>query len=193
VYDHRPQQLQGLCQEVERARRDRQAFRPLFEHYHQRVFAYVASRVGRNQDAEDITAEVFQRAIRGLKNFVCEHEGSFPAWLFRIAQREVARAFSTQARSEREVAMDELPNIRDGSPDVETQVQRREQFAHLRHLIAQLSPRRQEIVTLRFYGELRNRDIAIVLGIDEHSVSANLSRALDDLQRMMKMEEHHVE
>jgi DNA-directed RNA polymerase specialized sigma24 family protein len=47
-----------------------------------------------------------------------------------------------------------------------------------------LSPRRQEVVTLRFYGGLRNREIARVLGLDERTVAAHLCRAIQDLEGM---------
>ena len=60
-----------------------------------------------------------------------------------------------------------------------------ERFARLRGLMARLSPRRQEIVTLRFFGELPNREIARVLGLDERTVASHLCRALDDLERLL--------
>ncbi len=51
-----------------------------------------------------------------------------------------------------------------------------------RHLRA-LPPRRQEVVALRFFGGLRNREIAAVLDLDERTVAAHLSRGLLDLHR----------
>jgi RNA polymerase sigma-70 factor (ECF subfamily) len=60
---------------------------------------------------------------------------------------------------------------------------RKETFAQLSGMIASLSPRRRDIVTLRFFGGLRNREIAAILNLDERSVASHLSRALDDLRR----------
>lgn len=176
--------LEDDCQQIEQAQRDRQAFRPLFQRYHPRVFAYVAYRVGRNQDAEDVVAEIFRRALAGLASFHCEHANSFAGWLFRIAQNEVARFHARQDRRA-PLALDDLPLIAGAFADPESDLERRESFARLRSLIGRLSPRRQEIVTLRFFGELPNREIARVLGLDERTVASHLCRALDDLERLL--------
>jgi len=53
----------------------------------------------------------------------------------------------------------------------------------LHHQLRALTPRRQEIVALRFFGGLRNREIAAVLDLDERTVAAHLARGLADLQR----------
>lgn len=61
------------------------AFRVLYRHYFARIFAYIAYRVGREQDAEDITADVFMRVVSKIQQFDYRGEGSFAAWIFRIA------------------------------------------------------------------------------------------------------------
>ncbi|MCC6613222.1 MAG: sigma-70 family RNA polymerase sigma factor [Anaerolineae bacterium] len=182
---HAQHMTEDDCEQVERTRRDRQAFRPLFQRYQPRVFAYVAYRVGRNQDAEDVVAEVFRRALAGLSAFQCEHTGSFAGWLFRIAHNEVARFHARLGRQPPPLALDDLPLIAGDFPDPERDLERREGFARLRGLIGQLAPRRQEIVTLRFFGELPNREIALALGLDERTVASHLCRALDDLERLL--------
>jgi RNA polymerase sigma factor (sigma-70 family) len=73
--------------------------------------------------------------------------------------------------------------IVDQAPLPEDAVAQQEVFEQMRALIATLSPRRQEVVTLRFYGGLRNREIARVLGLSERTVAAHLCRALQDLER----------
>lgn len=178
------------CADAVRAQRSRRAFRPLFQRYHARVFAYVAYRVGRNADAEDVVADIFKRALLGINAFVCQHSGSFAAWLFRIARNEIAR-FAERAARRSAVSLDELPPIESAQPTLESEVERREEFARLRRLLAQLSPRRREIVTLKFFGELRNHEIAESLGLDERTVAAHLCRALDDLQRLYAVHTPH--
>ena len=55
-------------------------------------------------------------------------------------------------------------------------------FAHLRRLVEELPPRRREVISLKYFGGLQNREIAAVLGLDERTVASNLSRALNDLE-----------
>lgn len=169
---------------VARARRgDAEAFRALYARYLPRVYAYVAYRVGRAQDAEDITAEVFVKAVAGLARFEDRGAGAFGGWLFRIAHNQVALFYRQQRRAGESIPLEELPDVSSGELLPELAVQRKEQFARLRALILALAPRRREVVLLRFFGGLCNQEIAEVLGLDERTVAAHLSRALDDLRR----------
>ena len=172
---------------IARARRgDAEAFRALYRQYFPRVYAYAAYRVGRAQDAEDITADVFMKAVAGLARFEDRGTGAFAGWLFRIAHNELNQFYRQQRRAAGSVALDNLPDIQDsdGLPDVE--LQHKEQLARLRALVLELAPRRREIVLLKFFGGLRNQEIAGTLGLDERTVASHLSRALDDLR-------HHYE
>ncbi len=56
-------------------------------------------------------------------------------------------------------------------------------------MIETLSPRRQEVITLRFFGELRNQEIAEILSLDERTVASHLCRAIEDLQNKYQQEE----
>ena len=168
---------------IRQARADARAFAPLYDHYFPRVHAYVFYRVYEPQDAEDIIADVFVRAIRNLKRFQWRHAHSFAAWLFRIAHNLVV----DYARQRKRVG---LPLETEGSqmewadpaPLPEDALAQQEAFQHMRALIATLSPRRQEVIALRFYAGLRNSEIARVLGLDERTVAAHLCRALQDLE-----------
>lgn len=154
------------------------AFRPLYRHYMPRVYAYVAYRVGTAADAEDIVSDVFLQVVRSLHRFDYRGEGAFSAWLFRIAHDRLARHYAASRRNQA-VSLDALPDGGDTLGDGATHEQRSE----LEHLIAKLSPRRQEVVLLRYAGGLNNREIADVLGLDERTVASHLSRAIDDLQK----------
>ena len=172
---------------VEQARDNPDAFRELYRRYFPRVYAYVAYRVGRVWDAEDLTANIFVRVVESLERFEWRGDGSFAAWIFRIAYSEVGQFYRRQRREP--ISLDELPDIESSALSPDQAVLRKEQFARLRARIAALSPRRQEIITLRFFGELRNQEIAAVLGLDERTVASHLSRALEDLQRQYNDEE----
>ncbi|QPC82006.1 sigma-70 family RNA polymerase sigma factor [Phototrophicus methaneseepsis] len=158
-----------------------EAFRRLYRHYYPRVFAYVAARVGRKQDAEDITATIFMRVVSALPGFNDRGPGSFAGWLFRIASNEVAQFYRNQHRSSN-VPLDELPDLPSHALTPDDVISRKELFKQLHAQIQTLSPRRQEVVTLRFFAGLRNQEIAVVLGLDERTVASHLVRALNDLK-----------
>jgi RNA polymerase sigma-70 factor (ECF subfamily) len=172
------------------ARQDPQAFHRIYQHYLPRLYAYVRYRVERKQDAEDLVAETFLRVVDGLDRFEWRHEGSFAAWLFRIAHNRISTFHREHAHLDYTRAPEELPEPVAGGPLPDDVVLRKELFADLHRLIATLSPRRREVITLKFFGGLQNREIAAVLGLDERTVASNLCRALEDLYaRYTRMED----
>ncbi|MAS32658.1 MAG: RNA polymerase subunit sigma-24 [Anaerolineaceae bacterium] len=172
-----------------RVERDPEAFRELYQRYFPRVFAYVAYRVRRREDAEDVVGEVFMQIVRGLSQFEYRGDGSFAAWVFRIAHNQVNQFYRRNRLETEPVPLDDLPEIQAHHLAPDGVLARKEQFAHLSALIADLPQRRREIVTLRFFGGLRNQEIARVLELDERTVASHLSRALGDLRRSYQPEE----
>ncbi|MFL5732560.1 MAG: RNA polymerase sigma factor [Chloroflexia bacterium] len=168
---------------VERASHDPQAFRQLYGLYFPRLYAYISYRVGRVQDAEDLTAAVFLRVVEELGRFQWRHDQSFAAWLFRIAHNLVSNFHrDNRSTAASTLPLEDLPDIPSNALLPGDLVERKEAFRHLRSLVDELPPRRREAITLKYFGGLQNREIAAVLGLDERTVASNLSRALDDLQ-----------
>lgn len=174
--DHEEQQL------LEQVHQQPDAFRQLYRAYFPRVFAYVAYRVGSKQDSEDLVADIFLKVLENINGFDYRGAGSFRAWLFRIAQNHVNQFYRNRNKAQL-IPLDDLPTMSDNSLSMDKQLVSKEQFQHLRSLIENLSPRRQEIIRLRYFAGLRNQDIAQLIGIHEKSVASHLSRALDDLQQ----------
>lgn len=169
---------------IRQAQRDPRAFAPLYDRYFPRVHAYVCYRVYDPHDAEDLIADVFCQAIAHLKRFKWRSVHSFSAWLFGIAHNRVVDYIRQRKRAGGVLEPQEDPaKWADRSLMPEEALAQQEAFQQMRALIATLSPRRQEVITLRFYGGLRNKQIARVLGLDERTVAAHLCRALRDLER----------
>ncbi len=168
--------------------RNPEAFRRMYQHYFPRVFAYVAYRVGGKQEAEDVTAIIFMKVIDSIARFEFRGDDAFATWLFRIAHNEVQQFYRTLRRREI-IPLDDLPEIESAEPLPDEAFARKERFARLRYALTRLSPRRQEIITLRYLGGLRNREIAAVLGLDERTIASHLSRGLEDLKKSYQQEE----
>lgn len=173
---------------VNRAAADPDALTALYDHYLPRVFGYVALRVGRAADAEDITAATFMKVVRAIRQFEYRGSGSFAAWLFRIAQNEITRFQCAQPPRSAHIPIDELPDLESDALLPDDALARKEELARLRRRIAALPPRQQEMVTLKFFGGLRNQEIAALLGLDKRTVSAHLSRALSTLRLQFQQE-----
>jgi RNA polymerase sigma-70 factor (ECF subfamily) len=167
---------------VIRAATDPNAFTRLYSHYFPRVYAYARSRVEGEQEAEEIVSDIFLKVVERLDRFRWRHSQSFAAWLFRIA-RNVLIDRSRGVRRGAVVSLGEAPDLVSRSPLPDQAALDAEELATLHQLLATLSPRRQEAITLRFFGELRNQEIAQVLGIDERTVAAHICRGLEELHQ----------
>jgi RNA polymerase sigma-70 factor (ECF subfamily) len=176
---------------IRQAQQDSEAFRQLYRRYFPRVYAYVAYRVNTIADAEDVVSSVFLHVVEALRRFEYRGEGSFAAWLFRIAYNEVQQHYRQQRRSGQVIALDDAPDLPGSQPSPDEIVQTNERAAQVRALLNTLSPRRRDIISLRFFAELRNQEIAVVLGLDERTVASHLSRGLDDLYHKLHQEAAH--
>ena len=168
---------------VEDAQRDPPGFERLYNHYFSRVYAYVGYRVGRAHDCEDLVADIFLKVVESIGRFEWRHEGSFAAWLFRVAHNAVTDYHRRAHKENEPLPLEEAPNIQAHTLLPEDGLLQKEQFARLHALLGTLTPRRQEIITLKFFGGLRNLEIAAVLGLDERTVASNLCRGLRDLHQ----------
>ena len=169
---------------IEAVSNDPHAFERLYNRYFPRLYAYVGYRVGASHDTEDLVADIFTQAVAAMKSgrFQWLHEHSFAAWIFRIARNRVHDYRRKKPRYE-PLPFDGLPDLRSGDPLPDEVLLQKEEFAQLRRLLSTLSPRREEIISLKFFGQLRNSEVASILGLDERTVASHLSRGLRDLNR----------
>src|SRR5215472_4365602 len=95
---------------IEAAQRDPRRFAELYQLHFERVYAFVARRVRDRDEAEDLTADVFHRALANLSQF--EWRGApFAAWLFRIAANAIVDKAKRAARARDLPAPDDPPPV----------------------------------------------------------------------------------
>jgi len=162
---------------VKAARRDRNAFATLYRRYVGRIYRYVYSRVGRKADAEDLTARIFTEALEGLEGY--RERGTFSAWLFTIAHRRVVDHY----RRERPTRpLDEALDTVGEGPNPLAEVVREERLQRLAGLVKGLDEEKQELLRLRFAGELTYREIGKIVGRSEGAVKMAVHRLLRRLE-----------
>ena len=163
---------------VEAAQRDSSKFADLYERHFEQVYAYVARRVRNRDVAEDLTAEVFHKALANLTRY--EWRGApFGAWLIRIAANAVTDR-SKQANRE-VLGADDMPD-----PVVEPDLDLIEHRARLFRLVAKLPGDQRTVIVERFVAERSIRDIAALLNKTEGAVKQLQFRALQTLRSRME-------
>jgi RNA polymerase sigma-70 factor, ECF subfamily len=157
------------------ARAEAGRFVALYERYFGPVHRYVRMRVPERAASEDITSDVFLTALSKLGEF--RGNGSFAAWLFRIAQNAVRDELRRRHTAEDESA---LALLVDPRPGPEAQALRNDR---LRGLLVVLSREQQDLIALRYGAGLRCSEIAEVLGKTPAAVRVQLHRTLAELRR----------
>lgn len=166
---------------------DAEAFGQLYRRHHNAVFLFVLWRVKRRWLAEELTADVFVRALRSLPRV--RYTGhAYAAWLMTVARNLVAD-YHRQAGGNVRVEPTEFAHVLDGHratsvPSAEDDVVRDELAAAVRRAVAKLPPKQREVVVLRFLHELSISETAAVVGSNEGAVKALQFRAVHTLRRI---------
>jgi RNA polymerase sigma-70 factor (ECF subfamily) len=165
---------------VERAKSDAATFGILYERYVLHVYHYLRTRVETDEEARDLTQQVFLNAFAALPRYRARG-APFKAWLFQIACHLAADSYR---RRKRQMTCDLLPEVMQAlsEPDPETLVIAREAHARLRHMLLGLTPSNRELLALRFAAQLSSTEIAAVVGKKPEAVKKQLTRLLQTLK-----------
>lgn len=166
---------------VERARTESGAFGQLYERYVDRVYSYIYHRVGNVQDAEDLTARTFYRALEKLDTY--EDRGlPFSAWLFRIAHNLVANWHRDHSRRQL-FSLEKLWwRSHDGArldEAVEAEVEREE----LWEAINRLPEERRNLLLYKLNTTLSNLEIGEMMNKSESAIKSLYFRTLSALRK----------
>lgn len=161
---------------VEAAQRDLSRFAELYENHFARVYTYVARRVGNRQEAEDLTSEVFHRALAKIGSF--EWRGvPFAGWLLRIAANATADRWRERAQER-------------GNPEEEAgeefDFESADARGRLFQLVTELPIKQRLVIEMRFAEEKSIREIAQVIGGTEGAVKQLQFRAIRNLRKRME-------
>lgn len=142
------------------------------------VFGFFAYRVANRDDAEDLTQQTFERALRAWSRFDPER-APLGVWLISIARNLLVDHYRRGGAAPRLEPLDSVPEQRLGSempqPDLGID-------PALAEALATLSPRDREIVALRFGADLTGPEIASTTGLSLANVQQIISRALRKLR-----------
>jgi len=165
---------------VRRAATDQDAFGELYSLNVRRIYSYIYYRVGNHQNAQDLTARVFHRALKNIQKY--EDRGiPFSAWLYRIAHNLVANFHRDQNRRQT-VSFDNI-TVPGFSNHPERETIEREEREILLEVVQLLPAERQELLILKFINHLSNAEIGEIMGRTEGAVKSLYHRTLVSLRK----------
>lgn len=163
---------------VEDAKTSTEAFGKLYDYYFPRVYAFVASKVNNRHDAEDLTGDIFMKVVENIGHF--QWKGvPFAAWIFKIARNTLNDYYHKSSRtkvSDIDQAFDLKEDEEKTSPH--KKAAQEELSVRVKKIMNQLPERELEVLQLKFFSQLSNREIMHVTGLSESNVAVILYRTL---------------
>ena len=155
-------------------------FGQLYEQYFTRVYRYVNYRVGDRTTAEELTSDIFNKAINRFADFDPDIAG-FSTWIFSIARNTLIDYYRERGRAQK-IENELKIKIEISGTSPEEAASRAEDRRKLRECLDRLKAGEKEIIALKFSGGMNNREIARLTGMSESNVGTILYRAIRKLR-----------
>jgi len=150
------------------------------------IYSYIRCRVENAESAEDLTAEVFKKALQKRATYnSCK--GNMSQWLFGIARNEVNLSYRKKALR-RVVSLDFIfgPELRDPAPGPQDGAEESEERRRLMRALAKTDSRERDLIALKFYSNMTNREISSLTGLSETNVGSILHRTMTKLRTELR-------
>ncbi|MHC4335838.1 MAG: RNA polymerase sigma factor [Planctomycetota bacterium] len=170
-------------------------FSDVYEEFHGKISRYLKRMVGEDE-AEDLTQEVFVKVSDGLKDF--KGESRLYTWIYRIATnaaldrlksrsfRKDSQAVSLSGSEEQEAAELRDASIQAKSLTAEREAIRKEMTECIREFVDKLPENYRTVIILSELKDLKNQDIADILGTSLDAVKIRLHRARAKLKEVFE-------
>lgn len=168
---------------IEKAKKDMDSFAKLYDLYVDDVFRFVYFRIGHKEEAEDITARTFEKAIKNIKNFKWKGY-SFKTWLYVIAKNIIIDNFKSQKVT---ISIEQLNfDMRDEeSRTVEEITEVKINNELMMKGLMELSEEYKEILILRYIEEMSIKEVMEITGKTLDAVKSLTKRALKRLKEVI--------
>lgn len=159
---------------------DTQAFSKLYEKYFPRVYNYVFARVGDSNVADDITSEIFEKVVSKISTYKPEYS-KFSTWLFTVSQNTVIDYY----RKKKNNIVEFNSQMPSKEQSIDEMIILDEDKQTLLKCMSLLRERERNILSLKFWSELSNREIAEIVDESSNNVAVILYRSIRRLKSLM--------
>lgn len=169
---------------IKKSQKNRKEFAPLFTHYQPLIKRYFQRHL-RSEEGDELTAQVFAKALSGLDNFRWQGV-SFSAWLYKIAHHTLVDFYRRgNKETNKNRNLEEARELPTPAKDPEELSYERETALEIEQLLKELPEREKEIIYLKFFDGYTNKIIAKLSGLSETNVSTIVYRAVNRLRQRL--------
>ncbi|HBC32485.1 MAG TPA: RNA polymerase subunit sigma-24 [Clostridiales bacterium] len=161
---------------------DKNHLEQIFDDYYDKVYAFLYVRVKNTTLAEDLASRTFLKVAEKYNTYD-PLKGALSTWIFTIALNQL-RSHYRVYQGKKTISLEDIENLY-GDTNVEDYILENEIKTDLQGILNDLDERQHNIVTLKYYGELSNKEISKLLNISETNVSTILNRTIKKLKSFM--------
>ena len=177
---------------------DQKAYAELMDRYRDSVYFMLLKMVNNKDDADDLTIEAFGKAFKRLSQYTPNF--AFSTWLFKIAtnncidfiRKKKKGTFSLDKPVENEEGGEMSMDVKFDGLDPEENIIKKQKVILMRSVVEKLKPRYRRLVELRYFEELSYEEISVEMDLPLGTVKAQLFRAREFLQTMLKDSEGKI-
>lgn len=160
------------------------AMEVLVKKYYKNIFAYVYRKLGDYHLAYDMTQEVFIKMMKSIHDF--KHKGQFKHWLFKIAVNQCRDYFRSSKFKQRRDEREFVNSVKDKKEDVWDLLSKKIESEKVKEAVLQLPDYQREPIILRFYQDLKIKEIAYITDSKEATVKSRLKQGIEKLKKNFK-------
>jgi RNA polymerase sigma-70 factor (ECF subfamily) len=163
---------------IERAKRDPREFGALYDRHFQQIYRFVYSRVREQTAAEDVTSEVFIKALKAMPRYQ-DTGRPFAAWLYQIAVNAIADRYRTLRPSH---PLEDFHDLSVGGPALEDEAAHRDEIRRIWQVVEDLPMQQRTALVLKFQEDMKIEDIAVAMGKTPGAVKLLIHRGVSRLR-----------
>jgi RNA polymerase sigma-70 factor (ECF subfamily) len=155
-------------------------FIAIYDEYFDDVYRYILMKTGNKWDTDDIVSEVFRKVFEKHSTIT----GSAKAWLFTLTRNSIADFY--RRKKNIEIPVDELEDELLFTEEETEDEHREEALELLKEALIKLTKNERELINLRYFADIKYRDIGTLTGIKENILRTKISRTLKKLRLIME-------
>jgi RNA polymerase sigma-70 factor (ECF subfamily) len=164
---------------VERAKRDPRQFGALYDRHFQQIYRFVYSRVREQTAAEDVTSEIFMKALKAVPRYQ-DTGRPFSAWLYQIAVNAIADRYRTLRPTQ---PLEDFHDLSVAEKPLEEQAAHRDEIRRIWALVEVLPVQQKTALVLKFQEDMKIEDIAVAMGKSPGAVKLLIHRGVSRLRQ----------
>lgn len=175
---------------IQMAQKDFDFFGFLYDENYEKFLNYIIYKTGDVQSSADITSEVFFKAMQNLSKFKWQ-KVPFSSWLYKIAQNEIVNFYNKEKKQGKSLdwLLDEIGYEPQDKTDIENeiieaqqQIEKSKSIKKIKKNVKQLDKKYQDVIFLRFWKNMKTKDISSFLNKNENTIKSLLMRGVKMLR-----------